>query len=84
MRFAEVFARVLGDALDVPVEVAAEIVADLRMMDDDLDGAFDDEREDPEGDALKLYEGLTRNPALVGWFEKRARIARGTLDAPAS
>lgn len=81
---AEVFARVLRDALDVPDAVAAEIVDDLRAMDPGLDDRFGGEREDLEADARRLYESLTRNEALVRWLENRARMARAALDTPAS
>jgi hypothetical protein len=81
---AEVFARVLGEALDVPEAVATGIVDDLRAMDPGLDDRFGGEREDPEADARRLYESLTRNEALVRWLENHARMARAALDTPAS
>jgi hypothetical protein len=81
---AEVFAQMLSDALDLPVSVTSEIVSDLRFMDEDIDGAFDDERLNPEADARLLYEKLTAQPKLMKWFEKRAKSARDGLERPYS
>jgi hypothetical protein len=82
--FAQVFAQMLSEALALPVSVTSEIVSDLRLMDEDIDCAFDDERTDPEGDARKLYEKFTAEPTLMKWFEKRAKIARDGLESPYS
>lgn len=79
---AEVFAQMLSDSLELPVSATSEIVSDLRLMDEDIDDAFDDERLDPEADARKLYENLTSQPKLVRWFEKRAKVAREGLERP--
>lgn len=81
---AQVFAQMLSEALALPVAVTSEIVSDLRLMDEDIDCAFDDERLDPEVDARRLYEKLTANSQLMNWFEKRAKIARDGLERPYS
>lgn len=81
---AEVFAQMLSDTLELPVSVTSEIVSDLRLMDEDIDEAFDDERLEPEADARRLYEKLTAQPKLMRWFEKRAKVAREGLELPYS
>lgn len=81
---ATVFAQVLSEALDVPLPIALEIVSDLRLMGEDIDCAFEDERDDPESDARRLYQNLNANLDLVRWLERRATKARDSLQYPAS
>lgn len=77
---AQVFARVLSQAIYVPMPIALEIVTDLRLMNEDIDCAFEDERGDPESDARKLYQSLTSNPDLMRWLDSRITTARQSLE----
>jgi hypothetical protein len=82
MMLSEAIAKELSQRLEVPIEVALEMVADIRLMNDDIDTAFYDETENTLNLAEKVCEQMIGNPELLWWLEKRARIARDSLDSP--
>jgi hypothetical protein len=84
MLLGQAIAKVISEDLDVPYAIAVEIVADMRLMNDDLDAAFEDDSDNTEEVARTLYERMTLDPRIVNWLEGRAAIVRAGLDTPAS
>jgi hypothetical protein len=70
--------------LEISIEVAGEMVADMRLMNEDIDAAFYDEGENTLDLAQYLCRRIMENPQLSHWLERKARIAQTSLESPAS
>jgi hypothetical protein len=80
----EAIARELSQRLEVPIEVAVEMVGDVRLMNEDIDAVCYDETDNTVQLAKTLCERMFTKPELLSWLDKRARLARQSIDSPAS